>query len=87
MACGRGFDGSSSATARRGGWNVAAYVPEYTSKSSNESSSELGTALKDAGSNPQRSSNAEKATNLRKRLDKYLFLTNDEEKQKNTAAP
>jgi hypothetical protein len=69
--------------------NVASYFdpPDYSSSRYKESPADLEMALREASSKPDRLSQAQKKANLRKRLDKYLFLTNDEEKQKNTAAP
>jgi hypothetical protein len=61
--------------------------PDYSSRSDKDSSAELEMALKEAGSKPDKLSQTEKAVNLRKRLDRYLYQPNDEEKQNNMVAP
>jgi hypothetical protein len=69
--------------------NVAGYsdTPDYSSRSYKDSSADLETALKEAASKPDKLSHAEKAANLRKRLDRYLYQPNDEDKQKSGVAP
>jgi hypothetical protein len=71
--------------------SVADYAdaPDYYSTNNNykNSPADLETALKEASSKPDRLSQTEKKANLRKRLDKYLYLPNDEAKQKSSEAP
>jgi hypothetical protein len=81
---GYGAYGPGYGMAQAGGYGLpasAAYAepPDYSTRSSNDSSSDLETALRDASSKPNKLSNAEKVANLRKRLDRYLYLTNDGE--------
>jgi hypothetical protein len=69
--------------------SVADYAdpPDYSSNSHKESPANLETALKEGGSKPDRLSLAEKKANLRKRLERYLYLPNDESEQKSSKAP
>jgi hypothetical protein len=81
---GYGAYGPGYGMAQTGGYGLpssAAYAdtPDYYSRSSKDSSSDLETALRDASSEADTLSNAEKVANLRKRLDKYLYLTSDGE--------
>jgi hypothetical protein len=61
--------------------------PDYSSTSYKQSPADLEMALKEAGSKPDRLTQAEKVANLRKRLDRYLYESIDEAKLKNSAAP
>jgi hypothetical protein len=80
---GYGGYGQGYGMAQTGSYGIpssAAYAdpPGYYSRSS-DSSSDLETALRDASSKSDKLSNTEKVANLRKRLDKYLYLTNEGE--------
>jgi hypothetical protein len=69
--------------------NVAVYAdpPDYSSSRYKESPADLETALREAGSKPDKLSQAEKVAKLRKRLDRYLYESNDDVKQKSKVAP